>query len=74
MKVMVWFQTAVIILAGAGIVAAKHRANPPYPDWWYGPAGVILLFVALVLLGPYVAYLGAKHGREARLRRTNANH
>jgi membrane protein YdbS with pleckstrin-like domain len=73
MKVMVWFQIAVIFLAIAAILAVKNVANPPYPDWWLGPAAVIVVFVLLVLIGPYVAYLGAKHGREARRRRMNAN-
>lgn len=73
MKTMIWFQITVTILMGIATFAAKHRANPPYPDWWYGTAAASMVVIVIVFVGPYVAYLGAKHGREARRRRMNAN-
>lgn len=64
-----WVAVTFYIIVSAAYVNHLRQGAQPYPDWWYGAAGVFGLFAVLLITMPYIAELGAKHGREARWRR-----
>lgn len=70
-----WLLLGLVVTSSALIIWVRSLPQP-FPDWWIGPAGVIILFTLLLAFGPPVVRLGARHGMAARLARghTNGNH